>query len=72
MHPGSDSERARLHQDVQPLPQGAAANPRGAGEGSLLHPRRAQAHRRLRLPDLRALGQERGAAEPSSPLSERC
>lgn len=68
--PGADSERTRLHQDVRPLPQGSAANARGAGQRSLLPPRCPEAHRRLRLPHLRPLGEERGTTEPSSPLSE--
>lgn len=67
---GVDRDRAGVHPDVRPLPQGPPADPRGAGPGSLLAAGRAQAHRRLRLPHLRPLGEERRAAEPGRPLPE--
>lgn len=69
---GADSHRVGLHQDVQPLPQSSPADSGGAGQRSLLPPRSPQTHRRLRLPHLRSLGEERGAAEPSRPLPEHC
>lgn len=67
---GVDSQRAGVHQDVQPLPQGAAADSGGSRQGPLLHSWRPQADRRLCLPHLRTLGEEGRAAESSRPLSK--
>lgn len=67
---GADSQCAGLYQDVQPLPTGTAADPGGASQRSLLHSWCSQTHRRLCLPHLWSLGEERGAAEPGRPLSK--
>lgn len=67
---GADSQRARLHQDIRPLSAGATTDAGGAGQRPVFPPRRPQTNRRLRLPHLRPLGEERGAAEPGRPLSK--
>lgn len=67
---GVDSQRASMHQDIQPLPTGETTYAGGAGQRPLLRARCPQTNRRLRFPHLRALGEERGAAEPGRPLSK--
>lgn len=67
---GADNQRARLHQDIRPLSTGATTDARGASQGPVFPPRRPQTDRRLCLPHLWPLGEERRAAEPGRPLSK--
>ncbi|XP_043373209.1 phosphorylase b kinase gamma catalytic chain, liver/testis isoform isoform X2 [Dermochelys coriacea] len=68
---GAGVDGAGLHPHVQQLPGADAAGDAGAAAARPLRAEgRAQAHRRLRLPHLRPLGQEGRAAEPRRPLRE--
>ncbi|XP_028845013.1 phosphorylase b kinase gamma catalytic chain, liver/testis isoform isoform X1 [Denticeps clupeoides] len=69
--PGSDPDRPGLHPGAAALVPVSAADARGAERRPVLAARRAEAHRRLRLPHLRTLGEEGGAAEPRGALPER-